>query len=126
MIFLSFVPSHKINRKSKNSLQFPAGSFLLQKTILYSIIDAYGGDFLKTSESLKQEKIDHLNFCLEKLQIKLNGYNDAKITRLYRRIYSITNEIQKLDAEEALEYFNKCVNNDVRDELLYFNIDLTV
>lgn len=81
---------------------------------------------MQTQEGVKCEKISHLKYCLAKLQYKDNGYNESKVVRLYTIIYNIINEMEKLKAEEALEYFKNTINDDIRKELLSFNIELLV
>ncbi len=81
---------------------------------------------MQTQEGVKQEKISHLKFCLEKLQYKDNGYNESKVVRLYTIIHNVINEMEKLKAEEALGYFKNILNDDIRKELLSFNIELMV
>ena len=81
---------------------------------------------MQTQEGVKLEKISHLKYCLEKLQYKDNGYNESKVIRLYAVIYNTINEMEKLKAEEALEYFKNTINDDIRKELLSFNIELVV
>ena len=81
---------------------------------------------MQTPEGVKLEKISHLKYCLEKLQYKDNGYNETKVVRLYTVIYNAIAEMEKLKAEEALEYFATTINDDIRKELLSFNVELTV
>ncbi len=81
---------------------------------------------MQTQEGVKQEKISHLKYCLEKLQYKDNGYNESKVVRLYTIIYNVVNEMEELKAEEALEHFKATINDDIRKELLSFNIELIV
>lgn len=81
---------------------------------------------MQTPESLKKEIISHLEYCLEKLQYKDNGYNESKVMRLYTIIYNVINEMQKLESIDALEYFKTTINDDVRKELSHFNIELII
>ena len=81
---------------------------------------------MKTPEGVKREKISHLQYCLEKLLQKDNGYNSIEIEQLYTYIYCVICELEGMNAIESLEYFNKKINDDVRDKLLHFNIKLVV
>ncbi len=81
---------------------------------------------MQTREGVKQEKISHLKYCLEKLQYKDNGLNESKVVRLYTIIYNVINEMEKRKAEEALEHFKTSIDDDIRKELLSFNIELMV
>ena len=44
---------------------------------------------MQTQEGVKQERISHLKYCLEKLPYKDNGYNESKVVRLYTIIYNV-------------------------------------
>ena len=81
---------------------------------------------MQTQEGIKLKKISHLKHCLEKIQHKDNGYNESKVIYLYTVIYNVINEMEKLTPEKSLEYFNDAINDEVRKELLYFNIELMV
>lgn len=81
---------------------------------------------MKTKQAVKDEKIAHLEYCLNKLQYKNYGYNEDRIYRLYSYIYGVICKMNELDAPSALKYFNENITEAVRSELLSFNIELMV
>ena len=81
---------------------------------------------MKTQQAVKDDKIAHLEYCLNKLQYKNHGYNEDRIYRLYSHIYGVICKMNELDAPSALEYFRENINVDIRNELLHFNIELIV
>ena len=81
---------------------------------------------MKTIESAKKEKISHLEFCLEKLRMRENGYNELEIKYLYQKIYHVVCEMEVLDSVSALTYYNYHINDGIRNELNKFNIELIV
>ena len=81
---------------------------------------------MQTSESLKREKIHHLESCLEKLQYKDNGFNEDKVLYLYEILYNTIVEMLKLEGMEALKYFDSTITDDIRKALLTLNIELVV
>ena len=81
---------------------------------------------MQTQEAVKDEKIAHLEYCLNKLQYKNYSYNEDRIYQLYSHIYGVICKMNELDALSALEYFRENINVDIRNELLHFNIELMV
>ena len=81
---------------------------------------------MRAKESIKNEKILHLEYCLEKLLQKDNGYNEMDIKQLYTLIYRVVCEMRELDTDEALKCFNNSIDADVRNLLLKYNIELVV
>lgn len=81
---------------------------------------------MQTQQAVKDEKIAHLEYCLNKLQYKNSGYNEDRIYRLYSHIYGVIRKMNELDASSALEYFRENINEGIRNELLRFNIELMV
>lgn len=81
---------------------------------------------MQTQQAVKDEKIAHLEDCLNKLQYKNSGYNEDRIYRLYSHIYGVICKMNELDASPALEYFRENINEDIRNDLLHFNIELIV
>lgn len=81
---------------------------------------------MKMPEAVKNEKISHLEYCLDKLIQKDNGCNELEIVNLYRRIYHVVCEMKRLDAHKALEYFTDNINDNVRTTLKRLNIELCV
>jgi len=81
---------------------------------------------MKTPEGVKREKISHLEYCLEKLLLKDNGYNTTEVERLYAYIYRVICEMDKMNAIDATEYYRNKIYADVRGTLMRFNIELVV
>lgn len=81
---------------------------------------------MRTEESIKNEKISHLEYCLEKLLQKDDGYNEMDIKHLYTLIYRVVCEMRELDADEALKRFNNSIDDNVRNLLCKYNIELVV
>ena len=81
---------------------------------------------MRTPETIKSEKISHLEYCLDKLLQKDNGYNEIEIKRLYSLIYRVICEMQRMEVSEALNYFSNNINEDVRIALKRLNIELNV
>ena len=81
---------------------------------------------MQTSEEINNKIINHLEFCLEKLQYKDNGFNTSQVFNLYMTIMHTVNKMKELPPLDSLEYFSATINDNVRKELLSFNIDLIV
>ena len=81
---------------------------------------------MQTPQAVKDEKIAHLEYCLNKLQYKNSGYNEDEIYLLYSYIYGVICKMNELDALSALKFFRENINENVRNELLRFNIELMV
>ena len=81
---------------------------------------------MQTPQAIKDEKIAHHEYCLNKLQYKNSGYNEDENYRLYSYIYGVICKMNELDAPSALEYFRENINVDIRNKLLRFNIELIV
>ncbi len=79
---------------------------------------------MQTPQAVKDEKIAHLEYCLNKLQYKNSGNNEGEIYRLYSHIYGVICKMNELEALPALQHFRENINEDVRSALLRFNIEL--
>lgn len=81
---------------------------------------------MRSFESIKRLKISHLEFCLEKLNYKENEENQERVKQLYKKIYHIVHDMSELEARKALEIFRIGVNDELRKELKFFDIELTL
>lgn len=81
---------------------------------------------MKTVDSVKREKISHLEFCLEKLRMRESEHNELEIAYLYKKIYYVICEMNELDSLRALNYFNIHINDEILKELNKFDIELIV
>ena len=81
---------------------------------------------MRTPESAKQEKINHLEYCLDILARKDNGYNELEIRRLYTLLYRTVCEMKEQSAADALDHFANTITDEIRAALLAFNIELIV
>ena len=69
---------------------------------------------MKTKQAVKDEKIAHLEYCLNKLQYKKYGYNEDRIYRLYSHIYGVICKMNELDASSASKWFGTAKNRRYR------------
>ena len=81
---------------------------------------------MRTPEMVRNEKISHLEYCMEKLLQKDNGYNELEIKRLYTLFYQVVCKMREMDAEKALDYFVNSIDSEVRMSLNRLNIELVV
>jgi len=82
---------------------------------------------MRKFNSIKNEKIGHLQWCLDKLRLKENFHNCELCENLYRSIMEIVIKMSTLDDEEALVYYRKEMESRKIKELLkYYNIELMV
>ena len=77
---------------------------------------------METPEKIKIDKIQHLEYCFELLMKKDDGNNTIQIERLGKIIWSVICEMKNLDTEEALEYFESNITQNVKEALLQFKI----
>lgn len=69
---------------------------------------------MKTKQAVKDEKIAHLEYCLNKLQYKKSGYNEDRIYRLYSHIYGVICKMNELDVSLASKWFGTAKNRRYR------------
>ena len=81
---------------------------------------------MKTPIGIKKEKISHLQDCLEKLLFRENSNNETDVERVYAYIYKVIWEMEEMNAMDALVCFRIKINDEVRKELLKYNIELVV
>lgn len=79
---------------------------------------------MRAPEGVKREKIAHLEYCLEKLSRKDNGYNTNEVDRLVIAIWDVIVAMKELEPMEALEYYRNNITDEIREALLHFYIEL--
>ena len=79
-----------------------------------------------STRSIKKEKIAHLEYCIEKISQKNNGFNEEEVKRLCLLMGDVICNMEKMNESEALSYYWKNIDEDVRKALLRFNIELIV
>ena len=78
-------------------------------------------------KSIKDEKISHLQWCLDNLTLRENQNNIETLELLYRRIFNIIAKMNRLEEEEALVYYRNAIEFGTIKELLQeYNIELVV
>lgn len=81
---------------------------------------------MKTPLGMKNEKIAHLNFCLEKLKFLDRG-NGEDCEQLYRDIYALISAMEELESIVACEYcYQKVSEGKLVLRLQRYNIELNI
>lgn len=81
---------------------------------------------MKTATGVKREVIAHLEYCLETLPYKDNGYNELVIMYLYKHIYRVICEMKCQDDISAISYFHEHIDDKTRKLLQDVGIELVV
>lgn len=82
---------------------------------------------MKTSTGIKNDRIAHLNWCLEKLQFYDQGNNTEDFEQLYRYIYEMITIMDGMEDIAASEYYHQRLEGDyLVQQLQHYNIELSV
>lgn len=82
---------------------------------------------MKTPAGTKNEKIAHLNWCLEKLKFYDKGSDTEDFEQLYRYIYEMITVMDGMEAIAASEYYYQRLKDGyLEKQLKHYNIELSV
>ena len=82
---------------------------------------------MKTSTGIKNDRIAHLNWCLEKLKFYDQGNNTEDFEQIYRYIYEMITIMDGMEDIAASEYYYQRLKGDyLVQQLQHYNIELSV
>ena len=82
---------------------------------------------MKTPEKIKKEKIDYLNWCLEKLKFYDTGKHEEYFEELYRYIYELIVVMDGLEGVAANNYYyHKVKDGYLEWQLQHYDIELNI
>ncbi len=81
---------------------------------------------MKTPEGVLREQLSEVDYCIDKLRFRDNGYRTEDYEYLLRSLIGIRHEMQSEDSRQALQLYQKKIvfNAEIRALLKRFRIEL--
>lgn len=81
---------------------------------------------MRAPEGVKRERIVHLEYCLEDLMRKDNGYNTNEVDRLVIILWDVIVGMKELEPVDAIWFCRENIDDEVKKALRRFNIELRI